>query len=156
MDFNIDRKKVGVGFLIITFLASAAVAITAESQIETQNKQMNMSINVVESGSENTSVGVNADPNLDFGRTQLGTNITKFVNLDTGGNTAYLNVDVTGNISDGLEYKKNMKLEGQEQLRLHYKSTETGNYTGQLGLKIKMPEGSLGEAWHKFKTSIGL
>lgn len=120
--------------------------------VENANTEFNSSVMILEA-SDNRSLGINADRNLDFGRLKTGSNATKFVNISIG-KKSVLHLNTEGNISEILEHKDRMYVEVAQEIEIEAKGKQPGFYQGKINLEFHIPRNELGARWLDLKYKL--
>lgn len=131
-------------------LIGATPFILDSQTIDFHNEEFNSSVAVLDQTGNNTSLGINSDPTLDFGYIPQGSNVTKFLNMSAK-KKSVLSIKSDGNISNFLEHKDHMYFQGYKQIPLEFKGREPGNYTGNITLRFEIPENQVGKHWLDLK-----
>lgn len=99
------------------------------------------------------NIGVVTGQNLEFGRLPLGTASIKYINMSST-KPALMNMDVSGNISEHVEYSDQMSFQGDERTNLRFNASEPGYYEGTVSMKIQTPTNGIGEVWLELKSRL--
>lgn len=144
---------ISISIIVLSGLVGSSPFMLDEYSLNLQENNFNTSASVINDTGNNTSLGLNADANLDFGDIPQGSNATKFINMSSD-RKAILAIGSEGNISDHLEYEDLMYFDGDKRIELEMKGREVGNYTGNVSLRFEVPENRVGQRWLDLKYWI--
>ena len=142
-----------LGIILVSGLVGSSPFILDQTSLNYHEEKFNTSVNVINVSGNETSLGINADQNLNFGNIPQGSNATKFVNMSTG-KKSLLTLKSEGNISDFIEHKDHFYFQGQKQIPLEVKGKSPGNFTGNVSLKFEIPQNQVGKHWLDLKYRI--
>lgn len=134
-------------------LIGATPFILDNQTISFYAEEFNSSVTVINDTGNDTGLGINSDPTLDFGDIPQGSNSTKFINTSMD-KKSVLSIKADGNISEFLEYEEHMYFQGSKKIPLEFKAREPGNYTGNVSLRFEIPENRVGTKWLDLKYWI--
>lgn len=143
------KTLAAISIVILSGLIGATPFILDETSVKFQERSYNSSLEVLNE-TENISLGISSDRNLDYGYLPQGANSTKFVNISLKKKTL-LSIGTEGNISEVLEYRPRMYFQGDKKMELEAKGREPGNYCGNITLKFEIPENQVGSYWLDIK-----
>ena len=141
---------ISISIVVLSGLVGASPFILDQQTVNFQNNNFNTSASIINNTGNNTTLGLNADANLDFGDIPQGSNATKFINMSSD-RKSILKMESEGNISNYLEYEDLMYFEGNRRIELEMKGRDPGNYTGNVSLSFEIPESRLGQRWLDLK-----
>ncbi len=141
-----------IAIVVVSGFIGATPFLLEHYSVENANTEFNSSVMILEE-SDNRSLGINADRNLDFGRLKTGSNATKFVNISIG-KKSILKVSTEGNISEVLEYRERMYVQGDQEIEIEAKGRDPGFYQGKVNLEFNIPRNQIGEYWLDLKYRL--
>ena len=138
--------------VILASLALGASPFIADQTLVEKNQvlSMNMSAKVVQTNNtsaKSIKAGVNPGKNMDFGEISKDVNVTKFLDVETGGQRIAVTIETEGNITEKLDYKESQLVEGDKQVNVKFIPNELGYYDGHITVKTIVAKDSLGEKW---------
>lgn len=142
-----------LGIILVSGLVGSSPFILDQTSLNYHEEKFNTSVNVINESGNETSLGINADQNLNFGKIPQESNATKFVNMSTG-KKSLLTLKSEGNISDFIEHKDHFYFQGQKQIPIEVKGKMPGNFNGSIKLRFEIPKNQLGKHWLDLKYSI--
>lgn len=138
--------------IVLSGLIGASPFILDYSTVNLVESNYPATVDVVEN-QNNTTLGVNADRDLDFGEIPEGVNATKFISVSVE-HKSLLNIDSEGNISDLLRYREKMYFQGQKEIPVEVRGMEVGKYEGNVTLKFQVPTNEVGKKWLDLKYRL--
>jgi len=151
----ISMNRAGLIAAIIV-VASGVLGATPflldHATVENAQQQFNTSVTIM-GDSDNRSLGINADRNLEFGRIVEGSNATKSVNISIG-KRSLLKLSTEGNISEVLEHRESMYVQGNQDIEIEAKGRDPGFYQGTVNLEFHIPRNKVGENWLDLKHRL--
>lgn len=144
-------NRIAIAVILLSVAVGASPFIADETLVEkNQVISMNMSATVVQannSTAESIQAGVNPGKNMEFGEVPKDVEVTKFLEVSSGGGKIMLSIEAEGNITQHLTYKELQTIEGEERVDIKFTPSELGYYNGHLTVKTIVPKNSLGEKW---------
>lgn len=139
--------------LVLSGVIGASPFIIDETSVKVHQQSFKANATVLDADSNSTTLGMNADPNLEFGKLPQNSNVTKFINVSVA-EKSYLSISSEGNISRMLEYDDRMYFEGSKEIPVEVRGREPGNYTGTVELRFQVPENRIGGYWLDLKYRL--
>jgi len=148
-----ENKKilaVSTGLVLTMLLITPLLA--NELLVDDQRLAFNASADVSTSYNNSTNrVGfAPGSKALDYGKLNTESNATRFISLNAPQETTF-NYEAQGNISEYLNYEKQMVFEGRKNISVELIPERPGNFSGQFIVKAKYPNGGLGERWMELR-----
>ena len=142
-----------ITIVLLSGLIGATPFLIEETSVSTQERSLNTSLTVEEPKPNQTSLGINAERSLDFGKMSPNTNATKFLNISSN-KKAILDVSSDGNISQILDVRNRFYFEGAKEIPVEVRAKEPGNYTGKINLDFQLPKNRVGGRWLDLKHNL--
>lgn len=151
--FRENKEKLIFGsFILILLIALAATYVSIDYTEVEQNYHANASI-ISEDESENLTVGIDAGQNLNFGKVTEGNNVTKTLNIYSPRKSVAV-LDSNGNISEFLAYEEVVFFEGNESVEIEMITKDSGQFEGDLNLRIYVSENRVTDEWLKLRERL--
>jgi len=151
---DIIQKKTLASIVIgASILIGLSPFLADKTLAQTSTSTFNANATATGEGNSTERLGVVTGSKLQFGKIPVGSASTKFVVVNASQETD-VSISSDGNISDSLEFKKSLKVQGSEEIPVTFNATESGFYTGSISLKTTRPKGSIGKKWLEIKSSL--
>lgn len=137
-------REVAVG--LVSVLALVALSVGVESQVDRQEFTYNAAVSASYFNGSNTTLGMNVDSDLQFGRAPVGAAVHKSLNLSAPAPTR-VDFSSEGNISEVARLPSTRIMEGRESFRVSVNLTSPGNYTGKITVRTAAADGRLAREW---------
>lgn len=118
---------------------------------DTREDTFTTAIKVIPDGN-NTSIGLAASHNLNFGAYETEANVTKFVKMNTGNYTVLSTLEAEGNITEFITYPDKVYFQGVKRIPVKANPQKVGYYTGNVTVKTQIPKNEVGKKWLKLKS----
>ena len=147
-----NKNAVIVSTVVVLAILLLTPLVANELLVDDQRLVFNASADV--SGNYNNSsnqIGfAPGSQDLDYGKINTESNATRFISMNAPQKTTF-NYDARGNISEYLEYEKQMVFEGRKNVSVELIPERPGNFSGQFVVQAKYPNGGLGERWMELR-----
>lgn len=151
------EKSTIAAITILTFSAVLGVSPVALDALtlKTEKISFNTSVDVVSQVRANeTDLGVNADPTMDFGNLPMNAAYTKYIRL-TSEKKSEVEVSSTGNISEQLSFEESFIMKPVNRtVEIRIEPAQKGYYEGKIEVTTRSPVGPVGSYWIDVKAKL--
>lgn len=147
--------NLAASIIILSLIVGATPFIVEAHSVEKNQISLNTNMTVSNQTPEqggNLTVGIASGNNMFYGRLAPNVGSTKSVNISSGSGYTYLRINVTGNISDQMNYKEYHYFNGTKSVDIGARASEPGYYEGTVNFKTMTPRNSIGQAWLDLKS----
>lgn len=143
------EAAVGLASVLVLVALSAGV----ESQVDRQEFTYNAAVSASYFNDSNTTLGMNVERDLQFGRAPVGAAIHKELNLSAPVPTR-VDFSSDGNISEVVRLPPTRVVEGRRSFRTSVNLTSPGNYSGKITVRTAAADGRLARTWLGLQRSL--
>ncbi|MFB6245371.1 MAG: hypothetical protein ABEJ03_03410 [Candidatus Nanohaloarchaea archaeon] len=147
-----ERNYLATFVIAASVLIGASPFIVKETSVDTTESTMNVTAHVIDPEvDEDLELGVNADPELSFGRVPsssnaVSANYTKKITVSVEKRSSVV-LRLEGNVSSFVEYPEQHTVTGEESIPVRLTPGEPGYYTGTLEMEIRTPKNAAGRLY---------